>query len=397
MNEIFCGEKNEYELVRLLGSGGMCDVFEAESVSDKANSGDLNPAKRYALKRLKKQVDADAERKMRALFENEIKILEAFGEVEGVPKLIDKEGSITKAADKGDDFYVMELVEGKALKKESLSGKEAIRLGVELCDILGRLHGLPTPIVHLDIKPSNLMLSENGRLFLVDFGLAKFLEGYESKKKVLDDHIKDSNGETECIQNETKNKILGGTVSYAAPEQFGERFVTDKRTDIFQFGKTLQKIVNRDETDPFLYRELQEISAKCSSVKKQQRYTDIQKVRSNLMLCERNARRCKNMFKIKLAIAAALFVMSLILIIFSFLGFANPLFVAAAVVPGHFIWNDEGLSEDTAVVADFAKRKLIKILPFKRQIENSCNPADDGIFLDIVKTVDSLDFCPKTN
>ncbi len=393
------GEKGKYEIVRLLGSGGMCDVYEAKAVLEKPGDDTLRRSVRYALKHLKTQDNQKAGSKIKALFENEMHVLESIGEIDGVPELIDK----------GDNFYVMELVEGKSLQKESLSGKAAIKLEIQLCDILGSLHGLTTPVVHLDIKPSNLMRTEDGRLYLVDYGLASFLSGYETKCEMHRMNLEKEDSDKQPMYGKAlrkegldkhpmaektseKGSSLAGTKAYAAPEQYGGMFVTDKRTDIFQFGKTLQKIINRDETDPFLYRELMEISERCSPVKKQQRYTDIQKVKSDLMLCERNARRSKNRFVMKLVAAAALFIIALALIIFSFMRLINPFIVAAAVIPGHLLWNDEGLSEELAMVMDYAKIKLIKFLPFKGCAENGGNCARDGIFLDIVKTADSLDF-----
>ena len=421
--EKLIGKRGDYIVRRPIGSGGMWEVYEVWQIYDKTTlvdgkrileegkNGDRkydldetycvvdewkpekekpcenNMTVKCAVKKLKKLEDADSKKKIRDLFEQEIKILEAAGEVEGVPRLIDR----------GDDFYAMELIDGVPLKKESLTGKQVIDIGIRLCDILEKLHCLPTPVVHLDIKPSNLMLSSDGKLWLIDFGLARFLEGYGtsdvSSTQALLGIASPSGaftGNNTTEMGDFKKIILAGTKGYAAPEQYGVVFVTDKRTDIFQVGKTLQKLANKDETNPFLYREIMEVAEKCTFAKRQQRYPNIRGVKNDLMICEKKAEKNRRLFHVKFVSAALLFFLTLILIFAGVMRAISPTCFLATLIPGHFLWNDEGLVRDVLLTIDHIARRVKRGLPFLSRVTFGKNTSGDGLFLDIVMTYDSL-------
>lgn len=120
---------------------------------------------------------------------------------------------------------IMEYVRGQNLarlikQKGRMPPEQVMEVGCELCRVLQYLHSRPSPVYHLDIKPSNLILEKGGRLVLVDFGAAK---------KAL-------------FQN--RQEESRGTEGFAAPEQFDPDGTVDARTDIFGLGATLYFLVS---------------------------------------------------------------------------------------------------------------------------------------------------------
>src|ERR1700757_3056217 len=128
----------------------------------------------------------------------------------------------------GVDFLVMEYIPGITMSEKlaaaSLPEKEVLRLGVQLAEGLAAAH--ERGIIHRDLKPGNLRLASDGRLKILDFGLAKL------KFPVAATVTEESLSETQSIV---------GTVSYMAPEQFlgGE---IDERTDIHGAGFVLYQM-----------------------------------------------------------------------------------------------------------------------------------------------------------
>src|SRR5262249_28677312 len=128
-----------------------------------------------------------------------------------------------KAAD-GRQFYVMEYIRGLSLKdhvrEHQLSLEEVLRLFTQLCDAVEFAHR--RGIIHRDLKPQNILVSSEGTLKVLDFGLAKWL-GDDSESATSD--------------------ALVGTVPYMAPEQAGKKKdQVDTRTDIYSLGVILYEI-----------------------------------------------------------------------------------------------------------------------------------------------------------
>lgn len=123
-------------------------------------------------------------------------------------------------------FVVMDFIEGDSLNKvlkrigKPLPEKEVISWGIQLCDALGYLHTRKTPIIYRDMKPSNIMLRDDGTVKLIDFGIAREYKEYRN----------------------SDTKILG-TEGYAAPEQWNKDEQTDARTDVYSLGITLYHLV----------------------------------------------------------------------------------------------------------------------------------------------------------
>ena len=128
----------------------------------------------------------------------------------------------------GVDFLVMELIPGNALDQKllvgALSEKEVLRLGQQLAEGLAAAHA--EGVIHRDLKPGNLHITADGRLKILDFGLARLLQP-----------ISDA-GVTESL---TETQAVTGTLPYMAPEQLrGEK--VDARSDIWAAGAVLYEM-----------------------------------------------------------------------------------------------------------------------------------------------------------
>lgn len=118
-------------------------------------------------------------------------------------------------------YLVMDYIEGEDLRQrmERLSAipeEDAILIGAAICDALTHLHSRKPPVLHRDIKPGNVKITSDGRVFLVDFGLAKLVQGGQA----------------------TTTGARAMTPGYSPPEQYGTAR-TDPRSDIYSLGATL--------------------------------------------------------------------------------------------------------------------------------------------------------------
>lgn len=126
------------------------------------------------------------------------------------------------------DFLVMELIDGtplnQRLKDGALSDNETLRLGVQLARGLDAAHA--QRVIHRDLKPGNLMVTPDGRLKILDFGLATLLKPAD---------------ETDMTRSITETRSVSGTLPYMAPEQLrGES--ADARSDIYAAGTVLYEM-----------------------------------------------------------------------------------------------------------------------------------------------------------
>jgi len=135
----------------------------------------------------------------------------------------------------GVDFLVMEHISGQTLEQKvaagALSEKETLRLGLQLAEGLSAAHS--HGVLHRDLKPSNFRVTSEGRLKILDFGLARFLPSADGSATT----------ETES------HSVGGGTLPYMAPEQLlGER--VDERTDIYGLGGVLYEMATGQRPFP---------------------------------------------------------------------------------------------------------------------------------------------------
>lgn len=162
----------------------------------------------------------------------EIEILKKFSH-SNIPKIIDV------AEDSEYIFLIREYAEGKNLEewlseKEAFDEKELLNIAEQLADVLHYLHkGFEYPIIYRDLKPENIILDEQGRLYLIDFGIARC-----------------------AVPQRQKDTLFLGTKAYAAPEQFGV-FRSDEKSDIYAYGMTLYYLISRHKLTSPPYKRLE--------------------------------------------------------------------------------------------------------------------------------------------
>lgn len=144
---------------------------------------------------------------------------------------------------------IEEYTEGQSLGSAELSEKQLVAAFKELCSVLEFLHG--KDIIHLDIKPSNIILAKDGHIRLIDFDAARMPK---------DD-----------LEQDTR---LLGTRGYAPPEQYGFA-QTDARADIYALGITLRQLLGENAQKPRYRRIIQ----KCTNLNPDDRYQSVRQVR----------------------------------------------------------------------------------------------------------------------
>ncbi|HET9229629.1 MAG TPA: protein kinase [Thermoanaerobaculia bacterium] len=206
-----------YEILGSLGSGGMGEVYRAK---------DLRLGREVAVKVLPHEVASSPDRLAR--FEREARTVAGLNHPNIVTLF-----SVEEAG--GVRFLTMELVDGRSLADLIVSGglpvPQVIELSIALADALAAAH--EQGVVHRDLKPANVMVTREGRIKVLDFGLAKITErrmGSEEDTRTLSARIPESDAGR-----------LMGTISYMAPEQIrGER--VDARTDLFSLGVMIYEL-----------------------------------------------------------------------------------------------------------------------------------------------------------
>jgi len=205
-----------YRLVEKIGSGGMGVVYRAE---------DTHLDRTVAIKVLPADAVADPERRRR--FVQEAKAASALNHA-NIIHIYD-----IGSAD-GIDFIAMEYVSGKTLDesigRRGLPVDDALRCAAQVAAALAAAHA--AGIVHRDVKPANVMVTEKGLVKVLDFGLAKLME----RDEVL------GAATTLARPPLTLQGTIVGTVAYMSPEQ-AEGKTVDLRSDIFSFGSVLYEMV----------------------------------------------------------------------------------------------------------------------------------------------------------
>jgi len=207
-----------YEIVAAIGAGGMGEVYRAR---------DAKLGRDVALKVLPVEFARDAERMAR--FQREAKVLASLNH----PNI----AAIYGFEDSGSTHaLVMELVEGATLADCIRSGAipidEALRIAKQICEALECAH--ERGIVHRDLKPANVKVTAEDAVKVLDFGLAKALEGDASSMDI-------STSPT-ISRLATMQGVLLGTAAYMSPEQAKGKSV-DRRADIWAFGCVLYEML----------------------------------------------------------------------------------------------------------------------------------------------------------
>lgn len=202
---------SHYKILSKLGEGGMGVVYKAQ---------DLKLDRFVAIKFLPAHLAASDESKSRFLLEAKAAAALNHPNILGIHEIDEADGTL---------FFVMEYVEGTTLKQKITGPKsgsgiaisQAIEWTMQVAQGLKAAH--EKGIVHRDIKPENLMLTHDGQVKIMDFGIAKFASG----------------------SGLTRTGVSVGTLSYMSPEQV-QGVAADNRTDIWSLGVVLYEMLTAD-------------------------------------------------------------------------------------------------------------------------------------------------------
>ena len=209
-----------YELLDPINSGGMAEVFRARTIGIE---GFERPV---AIKRMKKSIAAEKE--YVEMFINEARLAAQLTH-ENILQVYEL------AEAKGQLHIVMEFIEGRDLRQiiqklcqegRTLPITAAVHIAIKLCHALDYAHrktsptGQPLNLIHRDVSPQNVLVSFDGLVKLLDFGVAK----------------------SDMLHSETEAGVIKGKSGYMSPEQIRNDQI-DHRTDIFSIGVTLYEML----------------------------------------------------------------------------------------------------------------------------------------------------------
>src|ERR1700680_3099193 len=207
-----------YEVLSQIGAGGMGEVYQAH---------DTKLGRDVAIKVLPEAFAHDAERLSR--FQREAKMLASLNH----PNIATIHGLEHSG---GTSYLVLELVSGETLAERVKAGpldiEEALKIAVQIAEALEAAH--EKNIIHRDLKPANVKVTPEGKVKVLDFGLAKAFAGDATNEDI-------GNSPTLSMAATMQGVILG-TAAYMSPEQARGKSV-DKRTDIWAFGCVLYELL----------------------------------------------------------------------------------------------------------------------------------------------------------
>ena len=269
---------NRYRIKKQLGRGGRGSVYLCY---------DNKLQKEWALKELEEP--SDLERSM------ELELLKTIS-CNAFPRIVD----IVKEA--GRVFLVMDYVEGITLKEKmnhhALTEKEVLPWAKDIAKGINYLHSMSVPILYMDCKPDNIMLTNGGEIRLIDMGSAYV-----------------------CFKD--KKQRISGTKYFAPKEQFMQgkeksASVPDVRTDIYAFGMTLYYLLTGGkkeqrrggklcikDVNPSVSWGMSHIIEKCTMEKPEQRYQSMEEVLEQLQHIRRIGRQKESKIRIQRAFISA--------------------------------------------------------------------------------------------
>lgn len=247
---------SKYEILKLLNTGGMNSAIYL-ALDKKLN-------RQWAIKKVRKSSSQTT-----SMLMAEASIMKNLDHPM-LPRIVGIE------EDQKFFYIIMDFVQGENLKTVvTSSGPQAqdtvVSWGVKLCDVLTYLHG--KGIVYRDMKPANIMLSPDGNIKLIDFGIAR-----------------------EYKENASEDTTALGTEGYAAPEQYEGKGQTDARTDVYGMGITLFQLLTG--VNPSSYQEnifsirlqnpnlssgLDKIILKCTNKDPKKRYQTTEELKKALL------------------------------------------------------------------------------------------------------------------
>jgi eukaryotic-like serine/threonine-protein kinase len=213
-----------YEIMSQLGKGGMGEVYRAK---------DHKLGREVAIKVLPEEFAKDADRVAR--FQREAKLLASLNHT-NIAAIYGLE------EDKGTNFLILELVEGQTLADQIKAGpidvEESLKLALQIAEALEAAH--EKGIIHRDLKPANIKVTPDGKVKVLDFGLAKAFAGEPADLNLSNSPTLTHSPTLSDVA--TQQGVILGTAAYMSPEQARGKAV-DKRADIWAFGVLLYEMV----------------------------------------------------------------------------------------------------------------------------------------------------------
>ncbi len=212
---------NRYRIIEILGQGGMGSIYRA--VDDNLGVEVAVKENLFTTEEFARQFRREA-------------IILASLKHPNLPRVSDHfviEGQ--------GQYLVMDYIEGEDLRERmdrasSIPEDETIVVGVAISDAMAYMHTQRPPVLHRDIKPGNVRIAPNGHIFLVDFGLAKIVQGGQ----------------------QTATGARAMTPGYSPPEQYGAAR-TDHRSDVFSLGATMYAAVTGTIPEDSLARTMEQL------------------------------------------------------------------------------------------------------------------------------------------
>lgn len=315
---VYAGQRiaGRYEIIREIGHGGTSTVY---LVSD----SHLN--KNFAIKEIRKSDFVDSSDIAGSLIE-EANIMNRLNHPL-LPRIID-------VIDRSEYVYVvMDYIQGQPLNKvlkhyKRIPEQYVIHWFKQLCEVLTYLHTANPPIIFRDLKPSNIILTEDGSIRLIDFGAAR-----EYKRSV------------------EAGAANWGTRGYAAPEQVMQNGIVDARSDIYSLGVTMHYLLTGCDPssatdqllpirqyDPGLSPELEKIIIRCTQFKPEARYQNCKELFYDLARIDRQGsqqngkKQSHTLTIVSVVISAVVFVVTLLCFMVGMMG-GGTLCISDAVSP----------------------------------------------------------------
>ncbi len=260
--------QGRYRVLHRVSRGGMGNIYLVEHT----NLGD-----RMALKEIIVTPAMSAAERAQASqqFQQEARLLAKLRHP-NLPRVTDY------FEENGRPYLVMDFIEGETLEERlarqnaPFTEAEVRAWGAEICEVLTYLHSQNPPIIFRDLKPANVMIDKQGKLYLIDFGIARLFNPQKGT-----------------------DTLRMGTPGYAPPEQYGGRGGTDPRSDIYALGATLHHLItNHDPQDepPFYFSHapakqfnpavsdaLNAVIAKATRQRPEERYSRAEEMRAALL------------------------------------------------------------------------------------------------------------------
>ncbi len=218
--------KQRYRLLTRLGQGGMGSVYNAEDTELGNRRVAIKEMSQKGLNQQEANAATDA-------FKREALLLAGLMHP-NLPRIYDH------FSENGRWYLVMDFIEGQTLeeyltqKGDTLPLEEVLEIGIQLCNVLNYLHTRQPSIIFRDLKPDNVLRTNDGQLYLIDFGIAR--------------HFK---------PGQARDTVAFGSPGYAAPEQYGKA-QTAPSADIYSLGAILHQMLTGDDPSlkPFFFAPL---------------------------------------------------------------------------------------------------------------------------------------------